>query len=60
MKRETILEALDCCMKVFGCEKCPLLGDICDDPKVEYMEIPVPLMEEIKREIRGESGSRIQ
>ena len=61
MTRETILAALDCCLKVFACDQCPLLGDVCDDPKVEYVDIPVPLAKEIRREIQGEhSGERVQ
>lgn len=52
MNRETMLEALECCIRNDACDQCPLMMDICDFPLAPMVQLPVQLvvglMEEIK------------
>ena len=54
MKRsEMILEAVRCCRKEKGCNKCPLQGEICDELFTQMEEVPAELLDLIEQELDG-------
>lgn len=53
MKRERILEAIRCC-RVQACEQCPLMLEICDELRVEMVNVPAELLDKIEDELAEE------
>lgn len=51
-RREKIIKAIDCCMKS-DCRHCPMLDEYCDEADMPYEWMPLPLMEEIRKELDG-------
>ena len=52
-KRERILEAIRCC-RVQACEQCPLMLEICDELRVEMVNVPAELLDKIEDELAEE------
>ena len=48
--------AIDCCLISDGCEMCPMMKDCCDIPFIPFKEVPVPLLEEVRKELAGRGG----
>lgn len=48
-RKEEILEAVQCCRKEEGCNKCPLQGEICDELFVDMEEVPAKLLDLIEQ-----------
>ena len=59
LERARLIAAIDCCQVPDGCEMCPMMDECCDDFKTRFIEFPVPVLEEIRRELKGE-GARVQ
>ena len=53
-----VLKALSCCTSEVGnsceegCDDCPYLETVCDEPSVEYVALPVPLVENVQAILR--------
>ena len=52
MIREEVLEAVRCCRKG-DCISCPLLGEICDDLRVDMVDLPEELVDMIEEELES-------
>ena len=50
-RKQAIGYALDHCGKDGACDGCPYLGGPCDMPFIEYVKLPVHLLEDIRAEM---------
>ena len=51
-RKAAIAQALKCCGKEdTDCDNCPYLGGPCDQPFLEFVRLPVFLLEDIKTEL---------
>jgi len=50
-RKQAVGYALDHCGKEGGCDECPYLGGPCDMPFIEYVTLPVHLLEDIRAEM---------
>lgn len=53
MKRETMLKALECCIKNDACDRCPMMESICDFPLAPMVQLPTQLVVCVMEDIRG-------
>lgn len=51
-KRERIREAIRCC-RTGSCEQCPMVEDVCDELRVDMVELPEGLVERIEEELES-------
>ncbi len=51
-KRERILEAIRCC-RVQACEQCPMMEEICDELRVNMVDLPEELVDRIEEELEN-------
>lgn len=57
MKNNVLAQAVDCCLR-FDCSGCPMMDGMCDEPFVAFVQMPVPLMEQVKKELEEESEAK--
>ena len=48
--RERIREAIRCC-RTGACERCPMLAEVCDEIRVDMVELPEGLVDRIEEEL---------
>ena len=49
-KRERIREAIRCC-RTGSCDQCPRVEDVCDELRVDMVELPEGLVDRIEEEL---------
>lgn len=52
MRKEKIMEALRCCRDE-ACERCPLQGEICDELRVDMVDLPEELVDLIEEALES-------
>ena len=48
--RERIREAIRCC-RAGACERCPMMAEVCDEIRVDMVELPEGLVDRIEEEL---------
>lgn len=51
-KRERTLETIRCC-RVQACERCPMMEEICDELRVDMVDLPEELVDMIEEELEN-------
>lgn len=46
MSKEDLIKAIRCCRED-DCENCPMLGEICDNLRVDMEDLPVDLVDQV-------------
>ena len=46
MSKEDLIKAIRCCRED-DCENCPMLGEICDNLRVDMEDLPVDLVDQL-------------
>ena len=57
-ERAKLIMAIDCCLIGDGCDMCPMMKECCDIPFIPFKEVPVPLLEEVRKELAGRGGAK--
>lgn len=51
-KRERIRETIRCC-RTGACERCPMMEEVCDEIRVDMVELPEGLVDRIEEELES-------
>ena len=58
-RTEKLLEAIRCC-RGGACEWCPMQGEICDELRVDMVELPEELVDRIEEALAGKGNNTRQ
>ena len=53
IERAKLIQAIDCCLTENGCDMCPLMDECCDVPFIPFSEVPVEMLERIRKDVWG-------
>ena len=57
-EKAKLIQAIDCCRTENGCDMCPLMDECCDVPFIPFTEVPVEMLERIRKELKEDKCNK--